>query len=758
VLAVAASALLFAWWAGVASAAPGTIEVCKDAVAGDQVAGVDFFFSITKGTGTVVTNNLKVTGGGCSGPIATPSTGNFTVAEDLSSGKYMMTGATVNGGSIVRTNVAAGKVTVAVGPATAGETQVHITNALVGATVKVCKTTNEPAFLNKEYSFTIAGVPVVATSGATKGVPGACSQAIAIQPGSRINVFESVPPQQQVANVKGDNTTIRSQTLVTAPTGSTNGSYKVAITVKTNANVLTFDDEPIGPTQRGTLEICKSSGGDPFISGSYSFTVTDSTGAVIPATAPLTIPVGQCSGPIDVAAGNVNVAEVNPPDHTFVAGITVSGTGQLGPFNLANGTATVVVPVNPGDTLVTFINNATTASLKVCKFLVPGSGVLAGTTFNFSVSSPGIPSGPGSTGAPITVPVIATASGTGACTIVTATGGPVTSANPPLSFPVGSTASAVEQLGGPNGFGGYVTSGSPGDTGTTTIASGINMISVTNTALGQLEICKFLVASDSEYTGFTFTFTYKNTDATVTDPRASGTLTAAAGRCSPPVLVPVGTYQVTEQLSQTTTIGGTPEPRAFSFVSSTATGPTGDNRCSPVNNSSNPNCGNPITVTVPYFNRLKDPVLYGETTVAFTDRVNRTTIKICKYVESGSTTPLNPLSFTFNVFANGSPIPGSGTLLTTVTPGTCTGLLGGTGFPVITPGGTPTQLAVEEQWNGPYRPVPVTGMSVDAAPFTYPCSPPTAPAGTRSNFTVCWSPVVGNNVVSVTNMSGPAPL
>ena len=83
------------------------------------------------------------------------------------------------------------------------------------------------------------------------------------------------------------------------------------------------------------------------------------------------------------------------------------------------------MPVN-NDTLVTFTDNANTASLKVCKFLTANSGALAGQTFWFSVSDPGIPTGTaGSAANPVLVPVIATASSTGACSIVGGSANPL---------------------------------------------------------------------------------------------------------------------------------------------------------------------------------------------------------------------------------------------------------------------------------------------------------------------------------------------
>ena len=62
----------------------------------------------------------------------------------------------------------------------------------------------------------------------------------------------------------------------------------------------------------------------------------------------MSVLAGQCSGPIQVAAGNVNVAEAQDGT-TFVSSIwTAPDPNALGPTNLTNGTATVVVPVSAG--------------------------------------------------------------------------------------------------------------------------------------------------------------------------------------------------------------------------------------------------------------------------------------------------------------------------------------------------------------------------------------------------------------------------
>jgi len=198
VLAVAASMLLFAWWTGVASAAPANIEICKY---GDMTAGVTFHFTLTKGGTTIPGGgDYLVQGGGGCGPSLPTTSGNVVIQENIV-GDWMMTDAVVHPGTnatLVKANPATGKITVTVGAvATGGEAIVDVTNAPLAGTVKICKTSSEPAFQGKLYSFTVNGLQASATSN-TGNTPGQCSQAFTIQPGSKINVTESVPPNQQV--------------------------------------------------------------------------------------------------------------------------------------------------------------------------------------------------------------------------------------------------------------------------------------------------------------------------------------------------------------------------------------------------------------------------------------------------------------------------------------------------------------------------------------------------------------------------------
>src|SRR5262249_46465667 len=148
-----------------------------------------------------------------------------------------------------------------------------------------------------------------------------------------------------------------------------------------------------------------------------------------------------------------------------------------------------------------------------------------------------------------------------------------------------------------------------------------------NQALGQLELCKAMVASDTGYNDHV-TFVFK-VDGAKSGPLAG--ISVVAGHCSMPLVVPVGSHTISEKL-----------PYGFQLVSVTATGPTGDNRV--VSGT------NPVTVSVPYFS---DPANGGETLVTFTNRVLRAQVKICKVVEPGSKTPLAGNGFPFFVQADG---------------------------------------------------------------------------------------------------------
>ena len=140
---------------------------------------------------------------------------------------------------------------------------------------------------------------MTATAGKNAANAG-CSAALSTQPGTRIRVQESIPT----------NETIASTTFNGASVANTAGLVKV--TAATGANIVTFENEPVGPPQTGYVEVCKDPG-DDYVDDTttpFQFTVTDKTNVAIP----VSVLVNQCSGPIKVAAGNVAIAETADRD------------------------------------------------------------------------------------------------------------------------------------------------------------------------------------------------------------------------------------------------------------------------------------------------------------------------------------------------------------------------------------------------------------------------------------------------------------
>ncbi len=157
----------------------------------------------------------------------------------------------------------------------------------------------------------------------------------------------------------------------------------------------------------GYLEICKMSCLSNPVTGLFTFTATND-GFSAP---PQTIPVGACSGPIQVPNGTVSITETQQLG-IEVTGITAYDYDYQGyqinallsenlPFTTGN------VNVTSGDvsteTIAGFTNCASgPGELKICK--VAGQGVQIGQYFNFSVTGPNgtknysVPAGPAPNG------------------------------------------------------------------------------------------------------------------------------------------------------------------------------------------------------------------------------------------------------------------------------------------------------------------------------------------------------------------------
>lgn len=664
-------------------------------------AGSSFTFNLSSIT-TGAQQSVTVSGGTCSSSLPVDA-GKWLINEDLSSGLWGMTGVTTQPAANLlaeKDSIGQAKVSTPSG----ADTAVTFTNQPAQATLKVCQWSRTPQYQGSQFSFTINQSTVTAVAGSSASTAG-CSAALPFQPGSKVQVVESVPT---IGNASG--ATIAKVADVRVGGSATLSGWKspqAKVTVGIGVNTITFEDEPLSPPQTGYVEICKGAG-DEFISSTtpFAFTVTDRTNV----SQTEQVFAGQCSGPISVLAGNVGIAET-PTPNTQVSGIsTLPDPAALGATNLANGTATVVVPVSAstsGEVMVTYVNSTITEPLKVCKFLAAGSTMLAGQTFTFNVT--------GSAGETFTVPVVASASPNGSCRNVTYAyanfplGGRSPSAS--AQFPLGSTVSVTESLASYPNVSGDGNPPGQDDTQQGTIVAGINSIDFTNQALGQLQICKYLQTGDDVL--------FQNNEPvfgfTVTG--VSGTVQVAASKCSQSILVPAGTVTVTES--------STP---GFGFVSSTASGPSGDNRAT---SGTAANGLDPITVTVPWFD---DPNGGGLTTVDFVNKVYRVQLKICTVIAPGSTGSLGNTTFSYQISVNGSFVPGG--FVSQPPYPSCSGLM--LNVPIIDPAtGKAASIKVKET---NYTPTSMTVQNTAASP----------PVQTGAAY-IQFAPGVGNDVVTFTN-------
>src|SRR4029079_610880 len=154
------------------------------------------------------------------------------------------------------------------------------------------------------------------------------------------------------------------------------------ILIQPGTTIVYYDDEPAPPSGTGYLEVCKNDldgWWDPDAAGTYSFTVTDAAGA----TYSLSVLAGQCSPPIQVAAGVNEIVEA-PKAGTDLTDVVAFPWDRLLTVNLINRDVTVEVPVSADsndETQVHFRNEAQRGQLKLCKALGPNSSALSGQSF-----------------------------------------------------------------------------------------------------------------------------------------------------------------------------------------------------------------------------------------------------------------------------------------------------------------------------------------------------------------------------------------
>ena len=680
--------------ATVCSPLTGTIEICKSGANG--MTGRLFQFTIDSGT------PFTVRGGRCSGPIST-IVGANRITELPTSPPTDVADVTVRPSSRLllkdlpnRTAI----VFVVPGSTAANETMVTFINQPAGGTtgdLKICKLSDSPAYWGDLFSFRVNGGPLISTPAnplQSDSSTWTCRIVGTYQTGSRLTVTEALPAGARVNFFD-----------TTPPTALVDFNLDTAtaiVQISGPVTTLLVDNEPIPPPETGYIEICKDAaliGGrpDPFVTGPFTFTVTPSDGNSFDVT---TSP-GQCTQSFLIAAGVATVTEKATANTTLVETYAIP-TGRELSENLINGTIDIEVPVSSSvndETQVHFVNQHDRAQVKVCKALGPGSDVLAGQTFSFTVTSPGMPTVTPSTIAP----------------------GCVVAGDYPVGNPVTVNENLDHSVGAPGQF--IDTTGE----GTTTVQPGTNTVTITNSAVGLFEICKTRIdylTGTAPTSQPTFMF------------RLDGTtlISVQAGKCSPPRRVVPGNHTVTEVPTSD-----------FDLVSITAT-PAGRLVSADVPSRTG-------VVNVPFAGNGN-----GDTAINFTNAVRTGRVKVCKVVPIGSQNALGGKSFTYSVYIQQPGIPGYTVVqLGPIVPGECT--LFTDYFPVLQPNGTKTAIGIHENEVTGMQSFTVTNIALTAgtrgycttanAPGNPVCPYPTGFNYATGDVDVFLGP--GDNVITYTN-------
>jgi hypothetical protein len=138
------------------------------------------------------------------------------------------------------------------------------------------------------------------------------------------------------------------------------------------------------PPTTGYIEVCKASAPAPLaVTGPFSFTITDSAKA----TYPVTVSVGLCSQPIQVASGPATIVEASAPWYSVSSITALPGSTYLTKTDLPSGTAWVKVPVSSdasGSAIVTYTNQMDPGVIEVCKAAATGSGLTGSYSFTIT--------------------------------------------------------------------------------------------------------------------------------------------------------------------------------------------------------------------------------------------------------------------------------------------------------------------------------------------------------------------------------------
>jgi hypothetical protein len=423
---------------------------------------------------------------------------------------------------------------------------------------------------------------------------------------------------------------------------------------------------PSAAGSTGYIEVCKLAA-DAFVKGAFKVSINDGS-----STINATIPVGQCTEPLLVAAGNVTVTET-PSAPYYLKTVQTSPSNALVSLN-GNAAVVTVVPSSDSSTETgVFLYNATnTGRFKVCKRLTANSGDLISTGHNVFKFDPSYQlAGSSSFAALPTVSVQVLSTGDAYCVL------------DPYPLPLGTLVKITEE-GTDNvalrGVSVQPASQDAGSTSTTAMlrigpnSNGVVTATFTNEALGTIEICKILDdhvwmggqrggSWDSPYNGTPFQFQVNG----------GAPFTVLAGQCSGPITVSAGTATVFEL--------ATPN---FTFQRYTAVGPDGTTRIARGSHG----VDNPITVNVPFGG------VGNETLVTAINHVNTGQIKVCK-INNGPS--VGVYSFTFKTtYTNQGVMYTKNDTLHPTEAGVpvCSGLT--RPIPVVQPNGQPTTFTTTE--------------------------------------------------------------
>ena len=239
-----------------------------------------------------------------------------------------------------------------------------------------------------------------------------------------------------------------------------------------NPKYVVYSQACPNPDNNGYVEICKQSNPNYPVTGTFDFMAT----APFFNSGTIQVPVGECSGPVEVPSGQVTVTET-PTIGDLVSDVTACSYNEFGEcvpdlisWTLPDLYATVPVATGgvSSETLTTFTNYAAfPGQLKVCK--IAGLGTPVGTEFTFTVT--GIPSFQVQAGPP---------SQGGFCQLVAGTfpvNTPVTIAETPnASYPLTNVTDECNAC--------TYSINLPQSSMTTTIGAGITVVSFTNTKSG----------------------------------------------------------------------------------------------------------------------------------------------------------------------------------------------------------------------------------------------------------------------------------